>query len=57
MGHLSGLQEFLDEQCLSRMDFEALTGESVDNYEGLTYWQIYNEVFSEDRMLQRLMEV
>ena len=48
MGHLSGLQEFLDEHNMNRMEFEDIFGESADNYEGLSYWEVVQEVMCDD---------
>jgi hypothetical protein len=55
MKPISGLQEFLDEQCLSRKDFEEMTGESADNYEGLSYWQIFQEVLCDEALSHEMM--
>ena len=58
MKPISGLQEFLDEYEMDRKEFEEITGECCDNYEGLTFWQIRQEVFAEAiAMNERLMEM
>ncbi|MDY6958093.1 MAG: hypothetical protein SVK08_02945 [Halobacteriota archaeon] len=47
MKPISGLQEFLDEYEMTRQEFEQMTGECAENYEGLTFWQIHAEVFAD----------